>query len=524
MDQQGAGGTRLPAGARRRQPWQSQAGSPQYGESQYGSPEDTQYEPAPGVYGEGQYGGPAGTGPAPTYGPPTHGPPTHGSPTHGPRPGSGPMPAPDGYRPGAAPTGAYATGAYATGGRYAGGPGSSAQPALGADSGAQPVLGQGSGAQPVLGPGSGPARGFPPRGAQQEHAADSWYTPVGGYAPAPPSSGGQAPTGTGSYARPQAGTYAPARTGGFAPPGTGAYAQPGAGGHGPTGTGSYAQQAPDGYPPAPADDYAPVAPVADDEPMAADPATDPAADDWSDRAPGRRLLRRPVVIGLVAVIVLAGLGAGYKFVYQPRHETATVENALKLPAASASTGSPSKKLGFEHIATRKLDPVPVTNDELFPPAFTLEGNEYLKATSNLTKTCGNAVFGELIQEALQEGDCNQVLRASYVSGNGKMMGTIGVANVSSAYWAEQAAKTVGSTELIAPLTAAKGPTKNLVAGTGLAFAEVKGHYLIMLYGEFTNTKTPRTAAEKQELVAFCDGMFSGSADIPLSRRMLYGKS
>ena len=225
---------------------------------------------------------------------------------------------------------------------------------------------------------------------------------------------------------------------------------------------------------------------------------------------------------------LAGLGAGgyYKFIYQPRSATATAENELKLPSTDATAGNPyvtNNVVHWKDIQTRKLDPAPLTIDELYLPAFTIAGNEYLKATASVTKTCGNAVFGDLIQAALQAGGCSQVARASYVSGNGKIMGTIGVANLSSSYWAEKAAKTASATELVAPLTASKGPTKKLLTGTGLAYAEVKGHYLILLYAEFASTKTPTTAAEKQQLVAFCDGMFNGSADISLSHRMLYGK-
>jgi hypothetical protein len=254
-------------------------------------------------------------------------------------------------------------------------------------------------------------------------------------------------------------------------------------------------------------------------------------DGMPDLGPGdppRRLLRRPAVLAVLAVLVVAALGAGgyYKFVYEPRSATATGVDSLKLPTTDSTADNPyfSKKLGpYQHIDTRKLDPVPLSLSELYLPAFTISGNEYVKATANLTKTCGDAVFGDLIQAALDEGGCTQVARATYVSGDGKIMGTIGVANLSSTYWAGKAAKTIGSAELVAPLTTAKGPTKNLLKGTGLAYGEVKGHYLILFYAEFASTKTPSTATEKQELVAFCNDMFSGSADITLSHRMLYGK-
>jgi hypothetical protein len=472
--------------------------------------------------------------------------------------------APNGYRPDSDATGAYAAGAYGTGAYSTGGgaPGSGPQPTLGTASGPQPMYGARSGPQSVLGPGSGPlraldrdpARGFPPRGPQQEHAADSWYSPAGGYPaadsysagaysppPPPPAPPQPAPA---QFAPPQ---FAPPQ---FAPPpqqapapppppadsyATGAFSPPtdsyAAGAFSPSAS-DYATEAfsvpADGY----AQDYRPNQPrydyQPDDDSAAAWPPLDSAPEPWSE-PPRRGLLSRPAVFGAIAVlVVLAALGAGgyYKFVYAPHSATVAADNSLKLPTTDSTAGNPyfSKKLGpYQHIDTRKLDPVPLSLDELYLPAFTISGNEYVKATANLTKTCGDAVFGELIQAALQEGGCTQVARATYVSGDGTIMGTIGVANLSSTYWAGKAAKTVGSTELVAPLTSAKGPTKNLLKGTGLAYAEVKGHYLILFYAEFASTKTPSTAAEKQELVAFCNGMFSGSADIALSHRMLYGK-
>jgi hypothetical protein len=538
MDHQGAGS----AGARRRQPWKSPPGSPQYGDTQYGESPDEDYDEA--YYGDTPYGGP----------PPGTGPEAASVPR-----GTAQLPAAQGgYRPGPGATGAYAppstTGAYATGayppdstGAYgtnafgarqgtrtasgpqqAIGPASGPQPAYGPGSGPQPVSGpqpayrSGSGAQPVLGPGSGPlraldrdpARGFPPRGAQ-EHAADSWYSSAGGYTP----------PATGGYATPATGDYAPAS--GYGPSATGSYAHVVPDSYPPSATGSYAVPVPDSYPPSASayergDEAARYDQDSDDEPIPV-----PVRDRDRDPAPRRRLLRRPAVLGTVAVLVLAALGAGgyYKFVYEPRSATARADRSLKLPAPGATAGSPSSaaKLSWQHIDTRKQDPTPISLDELFPPAFSLAGSEYLKATASLTSTCGLAVFGDLIQAALQAGGCSQVARASYVSGDGKIMGTIGVANLSSAYRAGQAAKTASATELVAPLAASRGPTKKLLTGTGLAYAEVKGHYLILFYAEFTSTKTPATAAEKQELVAFCNGMFSGSADIPLSRRMLYGK-
>jgi hypothetical protein len=246
--------------------------------------------------------------------------------------------------------------------------------------------------------------------------------------------------------------------------------------------------------------------------------------------PGRlsRLLRRPVLVSMAGVLVLAAGGAAaYHFANRPHSTVIHPGTSLKLPATNPTAGSRyfSAKLGkWQHIGTRKQDPTPLTVAELFPPAFQLpDGSQFTRATALVNKDCTLAVFGQDLQTAFQSPKCTQVLRASYVSGTGKMMGTIGVVNLSTAGDAQQAGKVIGAQELIAPLSASKGPTKNLLQGTGLVYAVAKGHYLILMYVEFTNTKSPSGNAQKLQLVTFAQDMFKGSASISLDHRMLYGK-
>jgi hypothetical protein len=261
----------------------------------------------------------------------------------------------------------------------------------------------------------------------------------------------------------------------------------------------------------------------------------PVPADWMpvERAPGpgrQPPRRRRLVLAALAVLILGAAGAGaYKVLVLDKgnSDVGAANPGLKLTTSEAPSSDPlySAKLGkWQHIDTRKLDPKPLTITQLYLPAFTYPsdgGVQFLRASADLTKTCGLAVFGEDLQAALQSGGCDQLARASYVSGDSTMMGTIGVANLSSTYWAEQAAKTTGAQELIAPLTASKGPTRNfLKSGTGLASAEVKGHYLILLYVEFADLKAPATSAQKQQLQTFANDMFDGSANISLSQRLL----
>ncbi len=88
-----------------------------------------------------------------------------------------------------------------------------------------------------------------------------------------------------------------------------------------------------------------------------------------------------------------------------------------------------------------------------------------------------------------------MVRGSYVSGDNKIMGTIGVINLSTTNEAHYAGKVVGENDFIAPLTSAKGVASKLGNGTGVVEAEFKGHYLILTWSEFVNGTNPSTKAE-----------------------------
>jgi hypothetical protein len=273
----------------------------------------------------------------------------------------------------------------------------------------------------------------------------------------------------------------------------------------------------------------------------------PSRDGWDDgghggRSAGRRDVRkggpparkggprRRLAAGVVALAVVVLGGGGYLGYQQFGRSSHTINpgSSLRLPTSDPTAESTyfSPKLGhWQHITTRKLDPAPVTAAELYPPGFTLFGTKsgYQRVATSTDSTCGLAVFGALLQASLQSGDCKQVVRATYLSSDSTMMGTIGVINLSTATAAQQSAEVSDSDNLIAPLNASKGPAKKMLNGTGVEYAEVKGHYLILMYAEFTNLKPPTAQAARQRLVTFAEGMFSGSANIALSHRLLTGK-
>ena len=259
------------------------------------------------------------------------------------------------------------------------------------------------------------------------------------------------------------------------------------------------------------------------------PPGEPAA--AASAAPGRRprgarpartrRRSRIVWLAIAALAVLAaGALAGYKYLYEPRVD-APVSSSVRLPTTAPGSPNFDKALGkWQHIGTRAEDPAPLTLAELYPPRFALNGSSYVRAAASQTKDCTLAVYGAQLQAALQSGHCTQILRASYISGNGTMMGTIGVANLSTSGAAQEAGQATGPQQIIAPLSSEKGPTSKLGTGTGVVQAEIKGHYLILMWAEFTSLKSPSTAAQRQLLEQFAADLVTGSANIDLSTRMM----
>jgi hypothetical protein len=203
---------------------------------------------------------------------------------------------------------------------------------------------------------------------------------------------------------------------------------------------------------------------------------------------------------------------------------APVPASLRLPTTAVSSPAAGASLGkWQYITSRSDDPSALTLTELYPPQFQLDGSSYVRTAAAVSKNCTLAVYGSSLQTALQSGHCTQVLRASYLSGDGTMMGTVGVANLTSTSAAQKAGQATGPNEIIAPLAAQKGPTSKLGNGTGVVQAEIKGHYLILMWAEFSNLKSPSTTAQRQQLEQFAAALVTGSANIDLSTRMLTGK-
>jgi len=202
-----------------------------------------------------------------------------------------------------------------------------------------------------------------------------------------------------------------------------------------------------------------------------------------------------------------------------------VTTPVAAPAARQGTASSnaSPSLGpWKHITTRAEDPTALSLTELFPSRYAADGT-VVRAIQQAGRNCPGMVVGNRLQAVLHKAGCTQVMRASYLSAGQKIMATIGVLNLANVTDAERAGNATGATAFIKQLPTAHGPTKNLMKGTGLEEAQIKGHYLILTWAEFTNLRAPRGAAGRTELDTFSRNLVANTAGISLTSRMVFGK-
>jgi hypothetical protein len=237
-----------------------------------------------------------------------------------------------------------------------------------------------------------------------------------------------------------------------------------------------------------------------------------------------------VAVAVLALVLVGAAGfSGYKFLTKNKAAGNTADLGKPLPTTSASASAATAQCvaqfgQFCHIQSRQLDPAPLTLDDLYPQAFFSEAakSEFARSGAAEDKDCSKAVIGADLTTQLKKGQCNQVLRGTYVSGDGTIMGTIGVINLNSTTEAHRAGKIIGKANFVMPLAGTKGPTAKLGKGTGVVEAQYKGHYLILTWAEFVNQQMPSTAALTQQLENFENALVTGTANIILSQRMING--
>jgi hypothetical protein len=187
------------------------------------------------------------------------------------------------------------------------------------------------------------------------------------------------------------------------------------------------------------------------------------------------------------------------------------------------SASPSPSLGpYGHIASRQSDPQPLTITQLFPASFKIGGHAVTLAASWISRHCGRAISGSNLQSAVSSAGCSQAVRATYLASTQGLMGTVGVLNLSTAAKAAKAAKATDGGDFVSQLKGKHGPTRKIGNGTGIEEAFAKGHYLILVWAEFTSLRRPKTAAERSTVENFMQDLVENTANLSLANRMLTG--
>jgi hypothetical protein len=228
------------------------------------------------------------------------------------------------------------------------------------------------------------------------------------------------------------------------------------------------------------------------------------------------LLMAPVVVVILVVAVIVYLGS--RPVPTASNAAAPATKPAVAPTRPAPVPGP-----WKDITSQAVDTQPLSSQELYPARFAEGGSAGIRTVDRANTKCTKEVIGSALRTAVRKGGCTQVIRASYLSTNRKMMATIGVLNLVDVAAADKVGKASGATEFIRQLPGPHGPTRNLTKGTGLEDATVKGHYLILIWTEFANLHAPTGKKQRKELAKFSLDLFAGTANVSLTSRMVTGR-
>jgi hypothetical protein len=226
----------------------------------------------------------------------------------------------------------------------------------------------------------------------------------------------------------------------------------------------------------------------------------------------------PLLVGgsLVALVALAGAGMGLSKIMGGDEQTpagaSTKAPAPGTTAPSPPTASPlpTGPLGAM-LKSRQTDPRPLTLREVFNrKKFTVSRVRYVMTRWQATRACGKTMQGTKLVAAMRSGGCNQVLRGTFARADGKLVGTVGIANMRTARAATVTAKLANGTKdaYLEPLPGG-GTTRKLGQGIAYASAEARGHYVVFSWIQAPSGKTiPRN--QRKAAAAFGPNVIYGT--------------
>ncbi|MFI6183420.1 hypothetical protein ACIA8R_48375 [Nonomuraea sp. NPDC051191] len=223
---------------------------------------------------------------------------------------------------------------------------------------------------------------------------------------------------------------------------------------------------------------------------------------WSPYDEGRRS-RAPLWFAIGGVLLLGLLGGGLAMMWNAGSPS-TAEAGAPTRTSAPLPSAPPGKYGF--AADRKTDPDPITVKEIFGSAkkFTVSGRGYEMTVTSKDKKCTDGALGDKLQKALKSGKCTQFLRASFRDKAGKVIGTIGVANLKTSGTATKVAKVGDASNYVKPLAGKDSVTKMLGSGSGGAKISTHGHYAIMVWFQNKDGSKPDKKGSKRIFEAIKD--------------------
>lgn len=242
-----------------------------------------------------------------------------------------------------------------------------------------------------------------------------------------------------------------------------------------------------------------------------------------------------IIGGIAAVVVLLG-GGGTALAFalnkddpppkpQPTKTEAQPTRSPTEPSPTPTdTGSPTSGGRWLKLASRSTDPHAITLSEMFGKSHLSEhGRAYRMVTRSQTRSCTSVITGSRLRAAMSAGDCTQVLRATYLRSDGKLMATVSISNLDDYAGVKRAfSAAAGGQQYVTPLRGS-GRTASIGRGAALGIRQVKGHYLLLSWVQYTDGHRPSGSAGRKQLANFHDDVVTAALARPLGYRMITGK-
>lgn len=259
----------------------------------------------------------------------------------------------------------------------------------------------------------------------------------------------------------------------------------------------------------------------DKAPVAAEPAAEPVARrTWSPYDEGNRS-RGPLWATLGGLAVLGVFVAGLVVMFKSGDSQQAQTEAARRTSAPLPSAPPGK---YSYAADRKTDPDPLTVKELFAAKkVNVAGRSYTMTTTSKVKKCADGAVGDKILKALKAGKCTQIIRASFRDKAGKVIGTVGVANLKSSKTATKVQSVGSKTNYVKPLAGKDSVTKSLGTGAGGTQIWMHGHYAVMIWFQTKDGSKPDKKGQKK-LFQAVDDITKATVFKALDTRTLTGHS